>query len=68
MPQPPRLKKLKLTGPMKIYKRPSRTNTKGGGKRYPFHHRGLECKVGSQAIPGVTDNFDFRVQNKAGQR
>ena len=23
-------------------------------KRYPFYHRGLECKVGSQEIPGVT--------------
>ena len=35
LPQPPMLKKLKLTT------RSSRTNTK---KRYPFHHRGLECK------------------------
>ena len=34
------LKKLKLNDSMKTYK-VSRTNSK---KRYPFHHRGLECK------------------------
>ena len=37
-------------------------NTK---KRCPFHHRGLECKVGSQEIPGVTGKFGLGVQNKA---
>ena len=37
-------------------------------KRCPFHHRGLECKVGSQEIPGVTGKFGFGVQNEAGQR
>ena len=26
------------------------------------------AKVGSQEIPGVTDKFDLRVQNEAGQR
>ena len=36
------LKKLKLNGFMKAYKT-FRTNT---SKRYPFHHRGLERKVG----------------------
>ena len=45
--------------------RPSRTNTQ---KRCPFHNRGLESKVGSQEIPGVTGKFGLGVQNKAGQR
>ena len=45
--------------------RPSRTNTK---KRCPFHHRGLEWKVQSQEIPGVTHKFVPGVQNEAGQR
>ena len=44
--------------------RPSRTNTK---TRCPFHNRGLECKVGSQEIPGVTGKFGLGVQNEAGQ-
>ena len=43
----------------------SRTNTQ---KRCPFHHRGLDAKVGSQEIPGVTGKFDVRVQNEAGQK
>ena len=37
-------------------------------RRCPFHHRGLECKVGSQEIPGVTGKFGLGVQNRAGQR
>ena len=37
-------------------------------KRCPFHYRGLECKVGSQEIPGVTGTFGLGVQNEAGQR
>ena len=45
--------------------RPSGTNTQ---KRGPFHYRGLEWKVGSQEIPGVTGNFGLGVQNEAGQR
>ena len=45
--------------------RPSRTNTQ---KRCPFHHRGLECKVGSQEIIGVTGKFGLGVQNETGQR
>ena len=44
--------------------RPSRTNTK---TRCPFHNRGLECKVGSQEIPGVTGKFGLGVKNEAGQ-
>ena len=36
-------------------------------KRCPFHHRGLECKVGSQEIPGVIGKFGLGVQNEAGQ-
>ena len=37
-------------------------------KRCPVHHRGLECKVGSQEIPGVTGKLGLGVQNEAGQR
>ena len=44
--------------------RPSRTNTR---KRSPFHQRGLEGKVGSQEIPGITGKFGLGVQNEAGQ-
>ena len=42
-----------------------RTNTQ---KRCPFHCRGLECKVRSQEILGITEKFGLRVQNGAGQR
>ena len=45
--------------------RPSRTNTR---KRSPFHQRGLEGKVGSQEIPGITGKLCLGVQNEAGQR
>ena len=45
--------------------RPSRTHTQ---KRWPFHYRGLNAKVGSQEIPGVTGKFGHGVQNEAGQR
>ena len=45
--------------------RSSRTNTQ---KWCPFHYRGLECKVESQEIPGVTGTFGLGVQNEAGQR
>ena len=34
----------------------------------PFHYWGLECKVGSQEIPGITGKFGLGVQNEAGQR
>ena len=37
-------------------------------KRCIFHHRGLECKVGSQEIPRITGKFGLGVQNEAGQR
>ena len=33
-----------------------------------FHYRGLECKVESQEIPGVTGKFGFEVLNEGGQR
>ena len=36
-------------------------------KRCPFHYRGLNAKVGSQDIPGVTGKFGLGVQNEAGQ-
>ena len=32
------------------------------------HYRELECKVGSQEIPGVPGKFGLGVQNEAGQR
>ena len=37
-------------------------------KRCPFHYRELECKIGSQEIPGVTDKCGLGVRKKAGQR
>jgi len=37
-------------------------------KRCPFCLRGLECKTGSQEMPGVTGNFDLEIHNEAGQR
>ena len=37
-------------------------------KRCPFHYRELECKVGSQEIPGVTGKFGHGVQNEARQK
>ena len=37
-------------------------------KRCPFHHRGLDAKVGSQETPGVTGKFGLGIQNEAGQR
>ena len=45
--------------------KPSRTNTR---KRCPFHHWGLECKVGSQEIPRITGKFCLGMQHEAGQR
>ena len=37
-------------------------------KRCPIHYRGLECKVGSQGIPGITGKFGLEMWNEAGQR
>jgi len=48
--------------------RPQRSFITNTSKRYPFHYRGLECKVGSQETSGVTGKFDLGVQNVAGQR
>ena len=36
--------------------------------RCPFLYDGLECKVGSQEIPGVTDKFGLGIWNEAGQK
>ena len=33
-----------------------------------FHYRGLDAKLGSQVIPGVTGRFGLGVQNEAGKR
>ena len=63
--QPLRLKKLKLNGSMKTYKRPSRTNTK---KDVLFITGDWNAKVGNQEIPGVTGKFGLGVQNEEGQR
>ena len=43
---------------------PSRTNIQ---KRCPFHYRGLDAKVGSKEILGITGKFGLGVQNE-GQR
>ena len=46
-------------------KTPSRTNT---NKRYPFHHRGLECKSRkSRDIARIKGMFGLGVQNEARQ-
>ena len=37
-------------------------------KRYPFHQKDWNAKVGSQEIPGITAKFGLGVQNEAGQR
>ena len=37
-------------------------------RRCPFRYKGLECKVGSQEIPGVTAKYGHGVQNEARQR
>ena len=37
-------------------------------KRCSFHHRGLECKIGSQETPGETGKFGLGIWNEAGQR
>ena len=36
--------------------------------RCPFLYGGMECKVGSQEIPGVTGKFGHGVQNEARQK
>ena len=70
MPQPLMLKKMKLYRSMKttcllevmtFY----RGNTK---KRYYFHHRDRNVKIGSQELSGVTGKFGLGVPNEAGQR
>ena len=45
--------------------RPSRTNTP---QKCPFHHRKLECKVGSEEILGITGKFGLGVQDEKGWR
>ena len=57
MPQPLMPKKLKLNSSMMTYKT-SRTNTK---KDVLFITGDWNAKVGSQEIPGVTDQFGLRV-------
>ena len=45
--------------------RSSKVNTE---KKYLFHYRGLECKIGNQEIPRVIGKFGLGVQNETGQR
>ena len=33
-------------------------------KKCPFHYRGLECKVGTQEIPGVIGKFGLEYRMK----
>ena len=37
-------------------------------KKSPFHHRGLECKIGGNEISGVTVKFSLGVKTEAVQR
>ena len=55
------LKKLKLNGSMKTYKTFRKLTPK---KKNVI----LECKIGSQEIPGVTGKLGLGVQNEAGER
>ena len=74
MPQSLMLKKLKLNGSMMTSKtfydqhQKKKKREKKRKKKCSFHHRVLECKVGSQETPGVTGSFGLGVQKKAGQR
>ena len=36
-------------------------------KKCPFHHRGLDAKVGRQEIPGVTGKFALEYRMKQGK-
>ena len=40
----------------------------GSQERWPFHYRGLECKVGSQETPGVTGKMalEYRMKQNKG--
>ena len=61
MPQPIILEKLKSVSE-DLQDLPELTE-----KRYPFHHRDWDAKVGSQEITGVTGNFGLGVQNEQGK-
>ena len=37
-------------------------------ERYPFLYMGLECKIRSQEILGVTGKFGLGIQNETGQK
>ena len=41
--------------------RMGRSSGMNTSKRCPFHYRGLQCKLGSQEIPGVTGKFGLGV-------
>ena len=36
-------------------------------KRCSFHHRGLECKIGSQEVPGLTGKLGLEHRMKQGR-
>ena len=51
-----------------VQRRPMRSSRTNIQKRCPFRYRGLECKIGSQEIPGVTGKFGLGIRNEVGQR
>ena len=65
MPQPVMLKKLKLNGSNEDLQGLLELTPK---KDVLFTTGDWNAKVGSQEIPGVTEKFDLRIQNEAGQR
>ena len=58
----PNAEEADLTGSMKPT-RPTRINTK---KRYPFHHRGLECESRKSRDTWSNRQIGLGVQNEAG--
>ena len=65
MPQPEKLKKLKLNGSMKTYKTFQNEHSQND---VLFIIGSWNAKVGSQETPGETGKFVLRVQNEAEQR
>ena len=64
IPYPLMSRKLRWNDSMQAYK----TCYNKKKKRFFFHHRGLEAKVGSKETPGLTGKFGLGIQNEAGQR
>ena len=64
MPQPVKLKKLKLNGSMNLQDLLELTPKKD----VLFIIGDWNAKVGSQETPGITGKFDLGIRNEAGQR